>query len=149
MTTKFKMAAFRSHMCLLPRIRLLCKLDKLKGIHTYRNLSFVYIGQSSIFRLKEPQHSFQYSTEKPPDSLKGITGDILKSKIAEKEDEKSKQEQDKTDKKEKQSKWSGKNAWRLGLLLLGGWGICATGGMLYVWGKSGCIYICKLIYFEY
>ena len=76
-----------------------------------------------------------YSTQKSG-TLKGLTDEILKAKtVAEKENDTSSNDKEKDSKGSKDSKWTGKNAWRLGLLLLGGWSVISGGMILYIWGK--------------
>jgi hypothetical protein len=40
------------------------------------------------------------------------------------------------DDKKKESKWTGKNSWRLGLLSLGGMVVMFGGSFIYLWGMT-------------
>ena len=67
-----------------------------------------------------------------------ITDDILKSKIGEQPPKDGQDNQDSTgdgDEKKKDSWWSGKNAWKLGLLSLAGMSILMSGNLLLLWGR--------------
>ena len=61
-----------------------------------------------------------------------LTDDILKSRVVA-ENEKGDDKKEKS--QEKESKWTGKNAWKLGLLSLGGSFTFLAGSVIYLWGK--------------
>lgn len=72
--------------------------------------------------------------------LGSLTSGILSSKMKEAVPASSapvkdgQSDQSSGDKKEKDSKWSGRNAWKYGLLLLGGWATVTTGVLINIWG---------------
>ncbi|XP_041352373.1 mitochondrial import inner membrane translocase subunit TIM50-C-like [Gigantopelta aegis] len=95
-----------------------------------------YSHRESYKKTRFPTYSsclLLYSTQQSG-TLKGLTDEILKAKTAaEKESDKSSKKDD--SKGSKESKWTGKNAWRLGLVLMSGWSIISGGMMLYIWGS--------------
>ena len=84
--------------------------------------------------------SFFYSTQTPGGS-KGLADDILKEKLAASQaaDDKSTDGGDASAKDQgsemKSGRWTGKNAWKLGLLFLGGWSVMSGGMLIYIWGE--------------
>ena len=66
-----------------------------------------------------------------------LTEEILKSRTApnEQDQEKNQNKSDESGEKKKESWFSGKNAWKLGLLSLAGMGFVMIGNLLFMWGK--------------
>ncbi|XP_067682549.1 mitochondrial import inner membrane translocase subunit TIM50-like [Haliotis asinina] len=137
------MAAYSACMCFVRRCHVLKKSVSLVTVYNTRqqclhsqllNRRKIIPTQSSIFLL--------YSTKKS-DNVKGLTDEILKAKIlAEKSKEESSSEnksnldksKEEDTKQSRWSRWTGKNAWKLGLGLLGGWAIMTVGGFVYLYG---------------
>lgn len=84
--------------------------------------------------------TFFYSTQTPAGGGKGITDEILKEKLAadssnEADDKKSGGAGESSQQEKKSGRWTGKNAWKLGLVALGGWILFSGGALFYVWGS--------------
>ena len=77
----------------------------------------------------------QYSAESSQGTR--LTEEILKSRTAsnEQDQEKNQNKTDESGEKKKESWFSGKNAWKLGLLSLAGMGFVMIGNLLFMWGK--------------
>ncbi|XP_070182115.1 mitochondrial import inner membrane translocase subunit TIM50-like isoform X1 [Littorina saxatilis] len=86
-----------------------------------------------------PQLSVLYSTQTPAGS-KGLSDEILKEKLASSKaaDDKKTDSGDRSGKDEgseqKSGRWTGKNAWKLGLVFLSGWSVMSGGMLIYTWG---------------
>jgi len=66
-----------------------------------------------------------------------LTDDILKTRVVQdipKEQKQKDESKNEGDDKKKESKWTGKNSWRLGLLSLGGMFVMFGGSFIYLWG---------------
>ncbi|XP_076442911.1 mitochondrial import inner membrane translocase subunit TIM50-like [Babylonia areolata] len=87
-----------------------------------------------------------YSTQTTTGESKGLADDILKEKLAASrladdktqssgDDSSNKQDSDKGSEKKKSGRWTGPNAWKLGLVFLGGWSMVCGGVLVYSWGS--------------
>ncbi|XP_071081239.1 mitochondrial import inner membrane translocase subunit TIM50-like [Haliotis cracherodii] len=137
------MAAYSACMCFVQRCHLLKKSVSLVTVYNTRQqcLHSQHLTQRKII----PTQSsivLLYST-KQSDNVKGLTDEILKAKIlAEKSkvegssDNKTNSEKSKEEdsKQSRWSRWTGKNAWKLGLGLLGGWAVMTVGGFVHLYG---------------
>lgn len=68
-----------------------------------------------------------------------LTDDILKTRAVQdipKEQKQKDESKNERDDKKKESKWTGKNSWRLGLLSLGGMVVMFGGSFIYLWGMN-------------
>ena len=87
------------------------------------------------------QSSFLHSTQSAGGSSKGLADDILKEKLAASRpgDDKATGSGDSQSQKQqsekKSGRWTGKNAWKLGLVFLGGWSFVCGGMLVYAWGE--------------
>ncbi|KAL8590109.1 hypothetical protein ACOMHN_034340 [Nucella lapillus] len=107
---------------------------------SYKNKAVLCGGKAVFLR-----SSVLYSTQTTPGGSKGLADDILKEKLSASRsaDDKTqsgpeassdKQESDKGSEK-KSGRWTGNNAWKLGLVFLGGWSMMCGGVLLYSWGS--------------
>ncbi|KAK3600609.1 hypothetical protein CHS0354_008892 [Potamilus streckersoni] len=135
------MAAHMSYMCVTGRCR------QMKGFPLFRKLYSIY---SRKLSLKTPIiiKKFVYIPHKPciyfltTDNVPRLTDEILDAKLGqippEKDssggDQKTDSSQDEHKKGKKESKWSGKNAWKFGLGFLGAYFVCFTGVVIWQCG---------------
>ncbi|XP_050404831.1 mitochondrial import inner membrane translocase subunit TIM50-C [Patella vulgata] len=137
------MSAYRGSMCLLRKCHKISATnacfrlfsDSAFSLNRPSLLKRVVIqGQSSIVCF--------YSNVKDKPNVKGLTDEILKSKIRDEVDKNKENNQVNEIKNTEQdgkrsSKWSkytGKNAWKLGITFLGGYIILMSGFVYYTWG---------------
>ena len=91
------------------------------------------------------QSSVMYTTQTPGGS-KGLADDILKEKLAASQaaddkktdvgDASAKDQGSEKGSEKKSGRWTGKNAWKLGLIFLSGWSVMSGGMLIYIWGED-------------
>lgn len=134
------MAAYSACMCVVRKCR------HLRFSHTVaralistesRRTAFPACAIKTLFL----QSSVVYSTQAPGGS-KGLADDILKEKLAASRptDDKTTEDGDASAKdqgsEKKSGRWTGKNAWKLGLVFLSGWSVVSGGMLIYIWGEE-------------
>ncbi|KAL5008938.1 hypothetical protein ScPMuIL_014519 [Solemya velum] len=138
------MAALRLSMCFIPKIgpshhRIV--LQKCLRHHlNKRHYSLAFLSRTVIdkaYRIETITPLCLYSTH--GSGVKGLTDEILKSKTTSEQENQSGNNKQQSSESEgsdkKDSKWTGKNAWKMGLIFLSGWSVLTAAGMLYIWGS--------------
>ncbi|GAB1599966.1 mitochondrial import inner membrane translocase subunit TIM50-like isoform X1 [Argonauta hians] len=145
------MAAFTRYMCVSRRLHYPILTQhfslqaSLKGkivrtLFTCNNLTAVHVPSQTIKRLLSTKDdtSENRSDQIKRSNLGSLTSDILTSNIkaasSSKDSDQEKTSSSTGSKNERFSRWTGKNAWRLGLLLLGGWATFTAGVLINTWG---------------
>lgn len=147
----FKMSALRPHTCLF---RTLIRLKSHKSYsRTFcakfkrEDTVFFHLPKQYFVPLLNVPCSCKYSKQ-----TGSLTDDILKTRavqdIPKEQNEQKQKDESKTEgaDKKKESKWTGKNSWRLGLISLGGMLVMFGGSFIYLWGMIHWLCIVLLIY---
>ena len=130
------MSALRPHTCLF---RTLIRLKSHKSYsRTFcakfkrEDTVFFHLPKQCFVPLLNVLCSCKYSKQ-----TGSLTDDILKTRAVQdiqKEQKQKDESKNERDDKKKESKWTGKNSWRLGLLSLGGMFAMFGGSFIYLWG---------------
>lgn len=129
-------------MCLLPKVdpsQHRTVLQKCLRHHFHkRHYSLAFLSRTIIekaYRIETVAPLCLYSTQ--GFGVKGLADETLKSKINTQENEQEHKKQDSSESdgaNKKESRWTGKNAWKMGLIFMSGWSVLTAAGMLYIWG---------------
>ena len=141
----FKMSALSPHTCLF---RTLIRLKSHKSYsRTFcakfkrENTVFFHLPKQCFVPLLNVPCSCKYSKQ-----TGSLTDDILKTRAVQdipKEQKQKDESKNEGDDKKKESKWTGKNSWRLGLLSLGGMVVMFGGSFIYLWGMN--LWLCIVL----
>ncbi|XP_029637914.1 mitochondrial import inner membrane translocase subunit TIM50 isoform X2 [Octopus sinensis] len=151
------MAAFTRYMCLSRRINLCypilthhftsesrLKCTIVRTLMSSNDLNTLCVRLENVKRLLSTEADTperRNVRSKSTSDLGSLTSDILSSNIKaasvsspSKDGGTEQSSSSSGSKKERSSRWTGKNAWKLGLLLLGGWATLTTGVLISIWG---------------